>query len=67
MIRYTQNVDGGALELKIETLKNTFFPIIPEFYTLMHVCAAAPFPLLLQKLLEDENLYSVGKSALNIL
>ena len=59
LFRYTQNADGGALDLKIATLKDNFFPIIPEFYSLMHVCAGAPFPILLQKLLEDGDLYSV--------
>ena len=45
MFRYTQNVDGGALDLKIDTLKDNYFPIIPEFYSLMHVCAGAPYRL----------------------
>ena len=40
---------------------------MPEFYTPLHVCAAAPFPLLLEHLLNDGEIYSAdifGKTPL---
>ena len=67
LFRYTQGGEAAAFDLKLDVLRETFFPIIPEFYTLMHVCAGSPFPLLLEKLLEKGELYSVdsyGKTPL---
>ena len=66
LFRYT--VAGeGEIAVKLDTLRDNFFPIMPEFYTLLHVCAAAPFPGLLSYLLEHDELYSVdafGKTPL---
>ena len=66
LFRYT-NQGQGDIQIKVDTLRSNYFPIIPEFYTLLHVCAAAPFPDLLSYLLENEDIYSVdayGKTPL---
>ena len=67
MVRYTKDADGIGVERKIQLLNEIYFPIMPEFYSLMHVAAIAPFPKLLSKLLDLGYLYSIdtnGKTPL---
>ena len=36
----------------------SFFPIMPENFTILHFCAAAPYPSILELLLEDNEYYT---------
>ena len=52
---------------KVAFFKDNFFTIVPEFYSLQHLCATAPFPKLLNYLLESQDLYTMdvyGKTPL---
>ena len=57
-VRYTKTANSANLEVKIKLYNEIFFPMIPEFYTIVHVAACAPFPPLLEKLLELDYLYT---------
>ena len=59
--RYTTpgNPDAAAFDLKCRLLNEIYFPMMPEFYSLLHVCATAPFPGLLEQLLINGYLYAM--------
>ena len=50
--------EGVSLAAKVGALNELFFPVLPEFYSLLHLAAVAPFPKLLSYCLEHEYLYS---------
>ena len=68
LIRHTrETASAKRLDIKTKEIARIFFPVIPELYSFMHVCGAAPFPMLLKYLLEKGELYSVdhtGKTPL---
>ena len=49
--RYTIPGEGGNFDEKLRLLNYIYFPMLPEFYSLLHVASTAPFPKLLRQLL----------------
>ena len=47
------------------TFMRRFFPIMPENFTILHFCAAAPYPDILELLLENDTEDVYGRTPLS--